>query len=79
MFEIIDYLIDMRNALAHGKIIIDYAAQKNVIRYYKSKNNSEVEEILSSELFDNLDDKIQDAALSLLDCVPAAKWTLSIL
>jgi len=28
MFEIIDYLIDMRNALAHGKIIIDYAAQK---------------------------------------------------
>jgi len=74
LFSDLDKIIDMRNAFAHGKIIIDYNADNPIIRFYNSKKNKEDEKILSSKFFTDLENQTFQVALTLSECIPDMLW-----
>jgi hypothetical protein len=63
-FEDLNYVIKMRNALAHGDVIIDYFEKKEVLKYYNSKSNKKDEVVLSSDFFEKLREKITNLVLN---------------
>ncbi|MFZ1128500.1 hypothetical protein [Methanoregula sp.] len=67
MFEQIDYVIKMRNAFAHGKIIINYRERTNTLSYFNSSKNRIEELPLNSELFSTLSTITDDLSSQIIE------------
>lgn len=64
-FEELDYIIKMRNALAHGEVFYNYDADKVLLRYYHSQQNKE--EVLDQNFFDEIRNKISTLVSNFLN------------
>ena len=67
----------MRNALAHGDIIIDYEGNKVILRYYNSQANKKEDVILSPDFFKTLHTKISTLVLNFWSGVANAPIILT--
>jgi hypothetical protein len=63
-FKELDYVIRMRNALAHGDVIYDYNADKVFLQYCHSQQKKEV--VLDQDFFDELRNKISTLVSNFL-------------
>jgi len=77
-FEELNYIIKIRNALAHGDVFYDYDADKVLLRYYHSQQNKE--EVLDQKFFDEIRIKISTLVSNflnggLLDLTNVLKWS----
>jgi hypothetical protein len=62
-FENLETIIRFRNALAHGRIIIDYEQKIVTLRYYNSNKNETVDTEINPEFFKKLHGQISTAIL----------------
>ena len=71
MFDQIIHLIKIRNAFAHGMIIINFRDQRESLSYYDSSSNRITELHLTTELFSQLYKTTDELVLKIIDCVPS--------
>ena len=58
LFKKVEEIIKVRNALAHGEVIIDYNNDKAVVKYYDSNKNTKVKIELNETVFSEIDTKV---------------------
>lgn len=58
LFQDLDQIIKLRNALAHGRIVIDCASNIVTLNYYDSNKNKQNEMGLPAAYFDAMNKKI---------------------
>ena len=58
LFQDLDQIIKLRNALAHGRIVIDCASDIVTLNYYDSNKNKQTEMELPTAYFDSMNKKI---------------------
>jgi|SRR5208337_499342 len=73
MFEEINYIIKMRNAFAHGTLIINYSERTESLSYFDSQSNRRKEQQLTKEFFIDLYTKIQNLSTQILECIPSVE------
>jgi hypothetical protein len=70
MFNEINYIIKMRNAFAHGTLIINIEGKTESLSYFDSQSNRREEQQLTAEFFIDLYTKIQNLSVHILECIP---------
>ncbi|WP_321507081.1 hypothetical protein [uncultured Methanoregula sp.] len=73
MFNQINYIIKMRNAFAHGTLIINYGEKMEALSYFDSQTNTRVEQTLTEEFFNELYKKLEDLSTQILECIPSVE------
>jgi hypothetical protein len=73
MFDEINYIIKMRNAFAHGTLIINCEGRTESLSYFDSQSNRRVEQQLTDELFIDLYTKIQNLSAQILECIASVE------
>jgi hypothetical protein len=58
LFKKVEEVIKIRNALAHGKVIIDYNNNKSIIQYYDSNKQIKIDLELNEDFFQENDKKV---------------------
>jgi hypothetical protein len=76
-FEIVNYIIKIRNALAHGEIIVDYNEDKVFLQYYDKSKNKKQEIELSPEFFKKVKSDISQLVWSFWSGISDASTILS--